>query len=127
MTMMLRVVLMVFSATFFVAVIRMVARDRLQLKYSLLWLLMSVLLMLSALFPNIVSGLAHALGFELTSNFVFMAGFVFLVVTCLSLSVIVSWQARDIRSLVQQVALLRKELEEHAEGEGRHATNVEQL
>jgi hypothetical protein len=52
---------------------------------------------------------------------------VFLVVTCLSLSVIVSWQARDIRSLVQQVALLRKELEEHAEGEGRHATNVEQL
>jgi O-antigen/teichoic acid export membrane protein len=57
MTMMLRVVLMVFSATFFVAVIRMVARDRLQLKYSLLWLLMSVLLMLmSGVFTSCTLG-----------------------------------------------------------------------
>jgi hypothetical protein len=38
--------------------------------------------------------------------------FVILIGICLSLYVIVSWQAKDIRCLVQQVALLNKRMED---------------
>lgn len=112
MTMTLRVVLLVLSVVLFGAVVRMVARDRLQLKYSLLWLLLAVALVVCALFPGIVSWFARLVGVELTSNFVFIAGFVFLIAVCLSLSVIVSWQARSIRLLVQRVALMNEEMDE---------------
>ena len=107
-----RIVLLVFSVVFFICVVRMVVKEKLQLKYALLWMLLAVALVVCAVFPGLVAFFSDMAGVHVTSNFVFTAGFVFLIVVCLSLSVIVSWQARDIRSLVQQVALLRKELEE---------------
>lgn len=112
MSLTLQVVLVVASIGFFLAVVRLVVQGKLQLKYSLLWMLLSVGVLACAIFPGLPSAISHLLGMGLTSNFVFMVGFLFLIGMCLSLSVIVSWQARDIRSLVQQVALLHKELEE---------------
>lgn len=112
MSIVLRVILIVLSLVFLVAVIRLVSQKRLQLKYSLMWLLMGVLLLVSALFPRIVSLIAHAAGVELTSNFVFIAGIVFLMGISLSLTYIASWQSHDIRQLVQRVALLEKRIGE---------------
>lgn len=108
MSMMLRLFLLVFSALFLFVIFRLVAKGRLQLKYSLLWIALGMLLIIASAFPGLVSWLAQILGVGLTSNFVFLVGVIFLMGVCLSLSVIVSWQARDIRSLVQRLALLEK-------------------
>lgn len=116
MTIPFRIILLALSITFFVVVVRMVAKEKLQLKYALLWMLLAVALVVAAVFPGIVVFFSDLAGAHVTSNFVFTVGFVFLIVVCLSLSLIVSWQAHDIRSLVQQVALLRKELEELRDG-----------
>lgn len=107
-----RIILLTFSVAFLLAVVRMVAKERLQLKYALLWMLLGVALVVCAVCPSLVVFFSDLVGAQVTSNFVFTVGFVFLIAVCLSLSVIVSWQARDIRSLVQQVALLRKRLED---------------
>ncbi len=122
MSLTLRALLTVFSALFLVMIFRLVAKGRLQLKYSLLWMALGVLLIVAAIFPGAVSWLSSALGVGLTSNFVFLSGIVFLMGLCLSLSVIVSWQARDIRSLVQRLALLEKDLDLRNEdvGDRRH-------
>lgn len=111
----LRLLLIIFSILLLVMIFRLVSKGRLQLKYSLLWMAMGVLIIIAALFPGLVIWLSGILGVGLTSNFVFLAGIVFLMGVCLSLSVIVSWQARDIRSLVQHVALLEKEKNDRAE------------
>ncbi|MBP3885361.1 MAG: DUF2304 domain-containing protein [Olsenella sp.] len=112
MPLILRLVLFVFSLVFFFAVFQLVRKERLQLKYSLMWMVLSIVVLLCAVFPNAVGAVSKALGVGVASNFVFLAGFVILIGICLSLSVIVSWQAKDIRCLVQQVALLNKRLEE---------------
>ena len=117
MSLTLQVLLVAFSVIFFVAIIRLIKQGKLQLKYSLLWLALSLLLLVCALFPGFVSACANSLGVGLASNFVFMVGLVCLVGICLSLTVIVSWQSRDIRQLVQRIALLEKRLGEHGDGQ----------
>lgn len=108
----LRLVLFFVSLVFFAVVFDLVRKERLQLKYSLLWMALSIVVLLCAIFPNAVGFVSSALGIGVASNFVFLVGFVILIGICLSLSVIVSWQAKDIRCLVQQVALLNKRLED---------------
>lgn len=92
-------------------VIRLVKRGRLLLRYSLLWLALAVVVIVCAVFPSISFGLAYALGFVAPSNFIFFAGFFFLLLISLSLSSIASKQALSIKNLVQRLALVEKELE----------------
>ncbi len=110
MTSQLRLSLIILSAVFMIVVIRLVRRGRLQLKYSLLWLLIGCTFIICAVFPGVVTFFKGLFGIALTSNFVFLAGLGGLFLVCLSLTVIVSWQARDIRMLVQRIALLEHDL-----------------
>ena len=108
----LRVVLIVFALAFFFEIFKLVSRGKLQLKYSLLWMVLSLALMLCAVFPDLVGYFSDFLGIEAPSNLVFLIAIVALVGICLSLTAIVSWQSRDIRLLIQRVALLEKRLGE---------------
>ncbi len=112
MTLVLRVVLILFSLFFLMAVVRFIKMRRLQLKYSLLWMILSLIIVLCALFPNLVGACAGLLGIGLASNFVFFVGLICLLGICLSLTYIVSWQARDIRRLIQRLSLLEKKVDE---------------
>lgn len=113
----LRVLLIVFALLLFVVTTRLIAKGRLQIKYSLLWMLLSLVVLLVAVFPHIVYALAYACGFRTPSNFALVVGVVLLLGISMMLSVIVSWQARTIRSLVQSVALLKHDIEELRGGE----------
>lgn len=108
----LRVALIVFAVVFFLEILKLVSRGKLQLKYSLLWMALSLVLLLCAAFPDLVGCFSSALGIEAPSNLVFLIAIIALVGICLSLTAIVSWQSRDIRLLIQRVALLEKRLDD---------------
>lgn len=95
---------------FFMWVLVLVSKEKLQLKYSLLWLALTFITFLCTLFPAPVYRLATLLGFDAASNFIFLAGFFFLIMVCISLSVIVSKQSTSIKNLTQRIAILEKEL-----------------
>ena len=86
-------------------VVRLVARERLLLKYSLLWLALGGVLLISALFPEGVFELSLLFGFENASNFIFFLGLFCLLLISLSLSVIVSKQTVMIKNLTQRIAI----------------------
>jgi hypothetical protein len=112
MSLTLRIVMIVFSLLFLLVVFRLVAKGRLQIKYSLMWMVLTLVLIICSIFPQIIFFFARILGFNTASNFVFVVGMFMMMAIMLSLSMIVSWQSQYIRSLVQTVALLRKDLEE---------------
>lgn len=97
---------------FMVYVIRLVYKGRLTLKYSLLWLALSVAMILICLFNKPVGDFVNLLGFQVFSNFVFVVGLCFLLIVSLALSSIVSKQAAAIKTLTQRLALAEKEIEE---------------
>lgn len=116
MTIVLRVSLLAFAVGFTAIVLWLVAGGKLRLKYSLLWMALATILILCALFPRVVSWLTHLVGIATPSNFVFLVGLVCLLGIALALTAIVSWQARDIRTLIQRVSLLEKRLDDRGNG-----------
>ena len=92
-------------------VLRLVLKDSLQLKYSLLWIVLAVVLMLCGLFPQPLYCISSLFGFETPANYVFVLGFLFLICIVLSMACLLSRQSSAIANLTQRIALLEKELE----------------
>lgn len=107
----LRVTIFAICAVLIILIFRLIGQGRLQVRYSLLWMVLVFFMLLCAIFPDGVSVIAGLLGFEYSSNFIFSAGIVILLVIALSLSMVASWQARYIRRLVQTIALLDNRVE----------------
>ena len=107
----LRVSVVVACLILLAYVVYLVRRERLQLKYSLLWLAMAVVLLMVSVFPEPLFLLSGLFGFATASNFIFVAGFVFLLAICLTLTSIVSKQAVSIKNLTQRIAILENEIE----------------
>lgn len=106
------VVFPILCLLFMAYVIRLVSKGRLSLKYSLLWLGLSVAMLLICLFSKQVGDLTYLLGFKVFSNFVFVVGLCFLLIVTLALSSIASKQAEAIKTLTQRLALAEKRIEE---------------
>lgn len=104
----LSIVVVFFSIAFMVGVCWQVAKGRLLLRYSLLWLFLAFVALICAIFPQPLFDLAYLLGFNVASNFVLFLAIFFLLAICLSLSVIVSKQQMKLKNLVQHIALLEK-------------------
>ena len=110
--MLIQIVILAACLALFVYTIILVSSKRLLLKYSLLWLILSLVLALCALFPDPVFFLSGLFGFEMPSNFLFVLAIFFLLAITLSLSVIVSRQSAYIKSLVQDLAILKEKIED---------------
>lgn len=94
---------------FLIGVVRQIKTGRLLLRYSLLWLVLALVAMLAAIFPDGIYALSDLLGFGTPSNFILFVGVFFLLAICLSLSMIVSRQALKIKGLVQALAILEND------------------
>lgn len=108
----LQIVVIVSTIILLLFVLRLVTKGRLVLKYALLWLALATIILLCAIFPQIIYSCAEVLGFTAPSNFAFLVGVFFLLAITLSLSIIVSWQSQYIRRLIQELALVEKKIEE---------------
>lgn len=106
----LRIVLLLVSLFFLAFVLYRVRKGRYMLKYSLVWILLSVVGVLASLFPQVISFLSACLGFNVTSNFVYFALIVFLMVWNLVLCGVLSRQETTIKSLVQEVSMLKSSI-----------------
>lgn len=109
MTLALQISVMVACVLLLGYVFSLVKHERLLLNYSLLWLALAVVLLVCAIFPGPLFGVATALGFLTASNFIFFLGFLFLLLICLTLTTVVSKQAIAIKNLTQKIALMEKE------------------
>lgn len=105
-------VLAILGLLLLVYIIHLVSSKRLLLSYSLLWICLSAVITICALFPTPIYWLADAIGVVLPSNFIFIIGIICLLIISLSLSVIASKQTAYSKTLIQEIAILRKEVDE---------------
>ncbi|HHV10262.1 MAG TPA: DUF2304 domain-containing protein [Clostridiales bacterium] len=98
---------------FFLAIIiSLLKKKKLNLKYTLVWLLAVVGMLFAALCPSLIGKIANFIGIVTPINFVFMLEGVFVLFIILSLTVIVSHQNERIYRLVQTLAILEKRVRE---------------
>ncbi|WP_274641852.1 DUF2304 domain-containing protein [Streptococcus equinus] len=86
----------------------LIKKDKLSIRYSLSWYILSVILLIAVWFPNLLVILAKILGIYSPINLVFFVGFCLSLWILFSLTRVVSIQTSKIKSLAQQVALSEK-------------------
>ena len=106
----LQIVAIILCVAFFAYVVHLVARERLLLKYSLLWMALTVVIVLCALFPQPLYSISSFLGFETPSNFIFFIGLFFLLAISLSLRQPAPKHAHMITNRGEATALIAKTL-----------------
>lgn len=89
-----------------VFILELLRRGILREKFAVLWLAVSTLLVVMAIFPGLLRGAADALGFEVPSNLLFFTGILFLLLVCVQLSYEVSLLEARTRRLAEDLALL---------------------
>ena len=95
---------------YFFIILILLKYKEISLKYTLLWLLSGLLMVLLVIFPSLLLGISHALGFQSSMNGLMVMGVAFIIMIIMSLTSIVSKQSRKIRNLVQYSAMLEKRI-----------------
>jgi hypothetical protein len=99
------------SLAIIITVALLIRRGRLLEKYALLWLAASLVLLVFSLFRGLIEVIAGFLGIYYGPSFLFLAGFVFLMLLLLHFSIVISGLSASRGALVREVALLRLEVE----------------
>lgn len=107
------VVLLAALPTLFV--LRLVRRRSLRAKYSMLWLAVAGLLLLTALFPFVVDGITKFFGVENQPAVYLMIAIVFLLMVLMHFSWELSRLEERTRTLAEELALLRADEPEDAD------------
>jgi hypothetical protein len=88
-------------------VVHLVIRGRLKPRYALLWLVASSLLVLVSVWRDLIDLTGEAMAVDYKPALLFLAADMFLMLIVLHLSVAVSTLSDQVRSLAQELALLR--------------------
>ena len=96
-----------FSLFIIIFILILLRKRKINIKYSLIWLVLFFLLFLCTLFPKFLICVTNILGFATASNMIFSIVIGVLVIITIALTVIVSNQDKKIRLLIQEISILR--------------------
>ena len=108
----LRLDLFLGAAVFLAAILWLLKKGRLTVRYSIIWLMAGGALLVFAVFPYIVLVLRDWLNMEMPVNVIFTLVLAFVLLLLHSLSTIVSGFAEKLKRLAQENALLEKRVRE---------------
>lgn len=107
-----QIVAIIASALLFLFVLELLRRRRFGEPYAILWLVASVVLLVLAVWDDLLDDLAELVGIAAPANALFAVAFGFTLVLLLSFSVVVSRLSRENKILAQEIARLNRELGE---------------
>lgn len=88
-----------------VAIVNLIRKRSLELKYALTWLFLGAVLLLVILVPGLLDTLSVALGIYSPMNMVFFLGFLFSIVVIFVLTMSLSNNSNRVRRMAQKIAL----------------------
>lgn len=95
-----------------VTLVDMIRKNKLELKYALLWFVLGIGILAFGCFPVLTELLARLTGVSMPINLLFFVGFCFSLIIIFSLTVAISRLSNRVKKLTQEMALLRMNLQE---------------
>ena len=108
----LRMGLTIVSIIVFIVIALLVSKKKLNIKYSIVWLIWALLLIFMAIFPETFYGVSDLLGIELPVNAVFLIMIALLYGLTLFVYIMISKHNEEIIKLTYEISVLKKELDE---------------
>lgn len=105
MTLRFRIIISIVLLLGMIYIINKIRKRGLELKYSILWLVLPLVILIIVAVPGLLDWVTAFLGIYDVMNMVFFMGFVFVIAVIFSLTVALSRQEEKIRELTQKIAL----------------------
>ena len=115
----LRIILVVISMLSMLNILKRVRKSKLQIEYSIFWIVFSILLILVAVFPQPMFVLAHILGIQSPANMVFLFVIFILLIKLFNMTIEVSQLQYKQQELVQKIALDENKKTEKKSSKGK--------
>lgn len=100
------------ALTIVALVVEMLRRKKLREKYAIWWLVVGIATLVLAAFPQLLGVVAQLVGVQLPSNLLFILSILMLFGVCLHLSWEISVVEEETRTLAEEVAILRTQLDQ---------------
>jgi hypothetical protein len=104
-----RIVAVIVTAVMLGVVLELVRRRRLIERYALLWMVVALVLLVLAVWNQLLAHVSHAIGIEVPANALFIAGLAVAFLMLLHFSVITSRLSEETKILAQEIARLDAE------------------
>jgi hypothetical protein len=108
----LQIIAIVTALCFMFFIFRLIAKGKLREEYSFIWITCTVLLLLFSFWRNGLEVIAGLLGIFYAPSLIFLGAIFAIVIFLVHLSVVNSRQHKQIKELAQEMAILKKKLEE---------------
>lgn len=115
----LRIILVVISMLSMLNILQRVRKSKLQIEYSIFWIVFSILLILVAIFPQPMFTLAQILGIQSPANMVFLFVIFILLIKLFNMTIEVSQLQYKQQELVQKIALDENKKTEKKSSKGK--------
>lgn len=106
----LRFTLIVGLLCYFIIILYFLKNKALSLKYTLLWILAGVIMLVMTVFPIVLFKITGLLGIQSGMNGLYIICIGFIMVILMALTSIVSKQRNKIKVLTQELAILEKRI-----------------
>lgn len=115
----LHLILIIISSVGFLFILNLIRKNKLELKFSLIWFFFSLFLLLIGLFPNLSVVISLLFGIETPVNTIFLIVHFGTIGTLFSLTIALSRNHVRNKNLIQEVGLLKQEISELKDKIGR--------
>ncbi len=106
----LQIAMLIALGLYFLIIFQLLKRKSLNLKYTLLWLLSGIIMLLLAGFPEILNSLAVLVGIYDPTNALFAFMFFCVIIILMSLTAIASKLNEKNKRIIQSMALMEKRI-----------------
>ncbi len=108
----LNVVLVMITLIYLFLILKAIRKKKLQMSFSIFWLITGVLLIIALLIPNLVETISVVLGFEVPANMIFCITIFVSFYLIFNLTISLSKENRKNTLLIQELSMLKKRVEE---------------
>lgn len=108
----LQIFFICFALFFLSIILYYLVQKKLNLRYTLVWLITVTLLLILAIFPSIVTVVGNWLGIVSPVNTIFIFAILFILIIVLTLTAIVSHMNNRVYRLAQKQSILEKRIRE---------------
>lgn len=108
---MIYIISIIAAILFMLFIIFLVRNKKLNEKYSILWMIFGIMIILLAINYKLLDVVAVKIGIYYAPALLFLTGFIFLIIYTVHLSIVATKQNRDIIRLNQEIAIINEKIE----------------
>ena len=119
----LRIALIIITLIYLFFIIKAIKNKKMQISFSVFWIITGLALIIAIAIPNLIQNISKMLGFEVSVNMIFCVAIFLSFYLIFNLNILIAKERTKNISLVQEISLLKKRVEELENKKGEKNEN----